>query len=258
MSFSATHHHRPIKIIAHRGNSAQAPENSKSSFQEAIQLQVNFLEGDVQFSKDRMPVVMHDGTFHRITQDSTKHAVDDLDWEEIQKIDAGSWFDMGFANERIITLEELLCLPRGNIGVMLDVKEETFTDKEMARILGNVLHSVGEKRLGHGPILIGSLNPELLLHLETYLPGQTFIPIVKSLAMLKDFETINAQYYALHYSLATAKMIAKLHDQGHQVWAWTVDDKNTAKKLIERGIDGIITNHPKKMMHLHGDSFNQS
>src|ERR1700733_7683261 len=166
MSFSTTHHHL-VKIIAHRGNSAQAPENTRISFQEAIHLQVDFLEGDIQFSRDKVPVVIHDGTFHRITRNGTKHAVNELDLKEIKKIDAGSWFNIGFAEERILTLEELLCLPKGNVGVMIDVKEETFADREMAKILRDVLHSVGEKRLGHGPILLGSLNPHLLLSLET-------------------------------------------------------------------------------------------
>ena len=250
MSFSTTHH-RSIKIIAHRGNSAQAPENTRVSFQEAIDLQVDFLEGDVQFSRDKIPFVIHDSTFHRITRNGTTHAVDELDWKEIQNIDAGSWFNIRFAEERILTLEELLCLPKGNVGVMIDVKEETFTDREMAKILRDVLYSVGEKRLGHGPILVGSLNPHLLLSLETFMPGQTFIPIVKTLADLKDFSSINAQYYALNHSLATAEVISQLHNEGHQVWVWTVDDKNLAKELIDRGVDGIITNHPKKMMSLN-------
>jgi glycerophosphoryl diester phosphodiesterase len=249
MSFSSSHRHS-VKIIAHRGNSAQAPENTRVSFQEAINLQVDFLEGDVQFSRDKVPLVIHDGTFHRITKNSTKHRVNELDLIEIQKIDAGSWFNIRFAEERILTLEELLCLPKTNVGVMLDIKEETFTDREMAKILRDVLHSVGEKRLGHGSILLGSLNPHLMLSLETFLPGQTFIPIVKTFAALKKFRYINAQYYALHYSLANPNLISQLHEEGYQVWVWTVDDKSLAKKLIDRGVDGIITNHPKKMMGL--------
>lgn len=250
MKKNISHHHKPIKVIAHRGNSAQCPENTRISFLEAIQLKVDFLEGDIQFSRDGVPIVIHDATFYRITQSGSEHPVNALDLKEIQNIDAGSWFDIGFADERILTLEEFLCLPRGNTGIMLDVKEETFTDKEMAKIIRNILFSVGEKRLGHGPILIGSLNSHLLLNLETFLPGQTFIPIVKSTDELDGFQEINSQYYALKHTIVTSQLVDKLHDQGHQVWAWTVDDKNLAKKLIDKGIDGIITNHPKKMLNL--------
>lgn len=245
-------HRHPVKVIAHRGNSAQCPENTKISFLEAIDLNVDFLEADIQFSKDNVPVVIHDSTFHRITQNDTEHPVNALTLDEIQKIDAGSWFNIGFADERIMTLEEFLCLPRGNTGIMLDVKEETFTDKEMAKIIRNVLEAVGEKRLGHGPVIIGSLNSHLLLNLETFLPGQTFIPIVKSAKELDEFQDIDAQYYALKHNLVTTKLVSKLHNQGHQVWAWTVDDKNLANKLIDKGIDGIITNNPKKMLSLTG------
>ena len=97
---------RPIKIIAHRGNSAQAPENSKASFSQALNLGVDFLECDVQLSKDGVPLVMHDSCFTRITRKLSVHKVDSLNYEEIQRIDAGTWFDKKYSSETVLTLRQ--------------------------------------------------------------------------------------------------------------------------------------------------------
>jgi glycerophosphoryl diester phosphodiesterase len=134
---------------------------------------------------------------------------------------------------------------------MLDVKEETFTEKEMANIIKSALDAAKIHKQNSGTILVGSLCPHLLADLQFYLPDQNFIPIVRSLEDLEAFSKIKAKTFALKYSLASRKLIHRLHEEGHQVWVWTVDDKPLAKRLISRGVDGIITNHPKKMMLLH-------
>lgn len=243
--------HRHPKVIAHRGNSAQAPENTFIAFRQAIKLQVDFLECDVQLSKDSMPVVIHDGTFHRITNNFTHHSIDELDLEEIRQIDAGSWFDAKFSEERILTLKELLCLPRGKIGLMLDIKEETVSECGLAKVVGDIIVSCMPFMHQYGPVLVGSLNPQTLLCLKAYLPEQQFIPIIGNLDHWDDFRSIDAMHYAIKDHFITSELINLVHRDGAEIWAWTVDDKSRAAELIELGIDGLITNHPKKMMALH-------
>ncbi len=240
-----------VKVIAHRGNSSQAPENTLIAFQEAIQMNVDFIECDVQMSKDEVPIIMHDGTLHHIYADAPVHDVDSLLWEEIKHIDAGSWFDKKFSNQRVMSLEEFLMIPRGNVGAMVELKKETIYEQRLAKVVGDVLariHSHTEK--GHSPVLVGSLNADILLCLETYLPQQNFIAIVHTLDDFDAFLQIRATHYALHYSIATKDVVSWLQDQGKEVWSWTVDDKDTATDLINNGIQGIITNHPKKILHM--------
>jgi glycerophosphoryl diester phosphodiesterase len=243
--------HRQPKVIAHRGNSAQAPENTYISFKEAINLHVDYIEGDVQLSKDGIPVVIHDKTFHRITGDCSPHSVNELNLEEIKNIDAGSWFDYKFSDQRILTLEEFLCMPKGNIGMMLDIKPETVSERGLAKMVADVILLARSISHSFGPVLVGSLNPNTLLCLKVYLPEQQFIPIVANLDHLNDFKSLRAKYYALKEILATRELIDELHQYGAEVWSWTVDDKTRAIELVEIGIDGLITNQPKKMMNLH-------
>jgi glycerophosphoryl diester phosphodiesterase len=243
--------HRHPKVIAHRGNSAQAPENTYIAFKQAIRMRVDYLECDVQLSKDGVPLVIHDGTFHRITNNNTPHSVNALDLEDIKHIDAGSWFDKKFSNQRILTLEELLGLPKGKIGMMLDIKEETVSESGLAQKVGDIILAAKPMFKFFGQVLIGSLNPNTLLCLKAYLPEQKFIPIIAKLELLNEFRSLRAKYYAINRLLASAELIDELHREGAEVWTWTVDDKQEAIDLVAKGIDGLITNQPKKLMTLH-------
>lgn len=238
------------KLIAHRGNSSQAPENTLAAFIQAIRIPVDFLECDVQLSKEGIPVVTHDGTLKRITIDHDSSKINELTLEEIKKIDAGSWFGNSFSNQRIITLEELLRLPRGKIGIMLEVKEETFLACSMGKHVGDVIKKMAPHQIKSGPILVGSLSPNVLLCLEAYMPQQPLIPIVRDLSDLDEFSSLHAKHYAFKHSLLTEELIESFHKEGIEVWAWTIDDKDTAYELIGKGLDGIITNQPKKMVGL--------
>lgn len=239
---------RPVRIIAHRGDSAEAPENTFASFKKAIGLGVDFLECDVQLSKDGVPMVIHDRTFLRITAGLKRHDVNKLTLAEIRKLDAGSWFDEKFSGEKIPTLEELLLMPRAGIGLMIEVKEETIYECGLANLVGKIIKKVAHCQIGQGEVIVGSLNPNLLLCFRAFLPEQRLIAIVESEQRFIEFEEIKVPSMALHYSLCHPDRIQDLQDQGIEVWAWTVDDKSTALQLIHYGIDGLITNMPKKML----------
>lgn len=236
------------KLIAHRGNSSQAPENTPIAFKEAIRIPVDFLECDVQLSKEGIPVVVHDATVCRITEQRVPTPINEMTIEEIKKIDAGSWFGSAYGDQKILTLEEFLFIPRGRIGVMLEVKEETFAVCSMGKNVGDVLKKVEPQLKKYGPVLVGSLYPNVLLCLHAYLPEQPLIPIVKDLEDLEIFRTLQPTHYAFKYDLLTQNLIDELHSEEAKVWTWTVDDKDTAYKLVQMGVDGLITNHPKKMV----------
>lgn len=238
------------KVIAHRGNSSQAPENTLVSFQEALKLHVDFIECDVQISKDGVPVVVHDGTFSRITNEKHPHPINDLTLDEILKIDAGSWFSPDFAHQRILTLEDFLKIPRGPVGAMLEIKEDTFIACALGKNISDIIKNAERHISEWGPLIVGSLSPNVLLCLEAYLPQQPLIPIVRNLDDIKIFNSLHAKHWAFKRTLLTKEIIDELHDKECDVWVWTVDDKNEAHAFIEMGVDGIITNQPKKMVAL--------
>src|SRR5246127_3703268 len=93
-------------VIAHRGASGNAPENTMAAFKKAVALGANFIETDLQLSRDARLVAIHDATVNRTT--NGQGAVHDLTLAELRRLDAGSWFGSEFAGERIPTIEEIL------------------------------------------------------------------------------------------------------------------------------------------------------
>src|SRR3972149_9393656 len=109
----------PVMVIAHRGFSGQAPENTLASFKKARELGSDMIELDVRFSKDGHMVVMHDDTLDRTTNGRGKVA--DYTLKELKQLDAGSWFAPQFSDERIPNLNEVLELAKGKILVNIEI-----------------------------------------------------------------------------------------------------------------------------------------
>src|SRR3989440_12125231 len=95
-----------LLVIAHRGASGNAPENTLAAFREAVALGATFIETDLQLSRDARFVAIHDATVNRTT--NGQGAVHDMTLADLRRLDAGSWFGSEFAGERIPTLEEIL------------------------------------------------------------------------------------------------------------------------------------------------------
>src|SRR6266576_311506 len=99
-------------VIAHRGASGNAPENTLAAFKKAVALGAPFIETDLQLSRDAHFVAIHDATVNRTT--NGQGAVHDMKLTELRRLDAGSWFGSEFAGERIPTLEEILAFSKKN------------------------------------------------------------------------------------------------------------------------------------------------
>ena len=246
----ATVLHSSFKVIAHRGNSSQAPENTYASFLQAIELNVEYIECDVQLTKDLIPVIMHDPTTHGILPNNEVLNISALNWEDLRKLDAGSWYDKRFSGQRILSMEEFLLIPRGKVGAMIEIKDDTFKEKWMAKIVAEQMQRLSLHSEQYGPIILGSLNPTLINWLQEDLPDQDFIAIVDQVEDLEKFLQTRSKYFGLRYALATRELIQFLRSKGKEVWTWTVDDAEIAKKLVEDGVQGIISNQPKKMQLL--------
>src|SRR4029077_9524112 len=99
-------------VIAHRGASGNAPENTLAAFRKAVALGATFIETDLKLSRDARFVAVHDATVNRTT--NGQGAVHDMTLADLRKLDAGAWFGSEFAGERITTLEELLEFSKKN------------------------------------------------------------------------------------------------------------------------------------------------
>ena len=109
-----------IMNIAHRGASGYAPENTLAAFDKAVEMQADYIEIDVQLSKDDLPVVIHDDTLDRTTNGTGNISAYTL--QELKSLDAGSWFDKKYAGEKIPSLNEVLEMYGEKINILIELK----------------------------------------------------------------------------------------------------------------------------------------
>lgn len=230
-------------IIAHRGASAIAPENTLCSIQLAINLNVNFVEIDIHLSKDNIPVVIHDPTTKRTTNSLHPSLIHDLTLKEIKSLDAGCWFHKNFTGEQIPSLHEVLSLDFKSSGLMIEIKESPTPPAKIVSILLKTLSS--HKNLP--PLKIGSLSPDIVLEIQKQAPNFA-MGIIENNQSLDLFKNLHC--LALWYPLINPMLVKNLHENNTLVWAFTVDNPNIAKFLLSINTDAIITNNPQAMLTL--------
>jgi glycerophosphoryl diester phosphodiesterase len=239
-------------IIAHRGASALAPENTLAAFRRAISDGAEGIEFDVQLAKDGVPVVFHDYNLKRIAKREGR--VSDFTSKELQNLDAGSWFDKDFSAERVPTLAELFEFLGDYKGVLY--VELKCAGREFAPLVETVCGIIVESEF-LPQIKLKSFNLQTIAHAKKIFPEirtvALFEPKLPSLLRGKSYlmsqaEAANADELSLHFSLATQKMMARAASKNFPVTIWTADNPAWVKRAINLGIDAIITNNPARLI----------
>lgn len=236
--------------IAHRGASADAPENTLPAFQAALAAGADALELDVHMAADGALVVIHDITLGRTTNGRGfvgRHALADL-----RRLDAGSWFGPRFAGTAIPTLEEVVALVRGRARLFVELKagSDFYPGIEAAAVQrlreGGVLRETVVMSFDHPALLaVRSAAPEV--ERAALLEGRPADPGGVAAAA-------GAKGLALEHQWVTARERALTTASGLRLYAWTVDDEDEMRRLAGLGLDGIITNHPDRLRRLLGES----
>lgn len=258
-------------IIAHRGASTLAPENTLAAFQKAIDDGAEGIEFDVQLAKDGVPVVFHDFLLKRICRREGR--VSDFTVAELQKFDAGTWFnlhnplktDEKFSADIIPTFAQLLDFLKGYKGLLY--VEMKCAGPEISPLVEAVCAQIAESallpqiKLCSFKLKAIALAKEILPEVKTaalFQPRLNTILRRKS-RMLQQARRHFADELSLHYSMATKKMIAKAKEKGFPITIWTADDPTWVKRAFDLGIDSIITNDPARLLAKRGemqDGFN--
>lgn len=232
------------KVIAHRGFSGIAPENTLAAFQKAIDHGIEYFELDVHKTKDDSVVVIHDHSVDRTTSNEMKGRIAEMTYAELSEVRVGysSKFGDQFRNEKVPTLRESLQLAKGKIKVCLEIKVNGAEEQ--------VMQTLEELNMKDEVIIFSFLYPALakIRQLDKdidilYLIGsadETTIDYAK---------VINAQAIgAGGGNPLTKEYVDKVHQNGLEIWRWTVDDEATMKELISIGVDGIISNYPDRVL----------
>ena len=226
------------KIIAHRGASAHAPENTMTAFQLALDVHADGIELDVMLSKDGEVVVIHDDTVDRTTDGSGR--VKDMTWQELQSLDAGE-------GAAIPSLEAVFERFGGKFLINIELKNYSSIFDPLPL---KVAHLVKKHNLVDS-VLISSFNPFNLPRVRRRIPDVR-LGLITMPAKAKHWIWRFFVYDSLHphYDDVDKVLVSALHARGRQINVWTVDDPQEIRRLADLKVDGIITNDPTRAMEI--------
>ncbi len=227
---------KTMEVTAHRGASWFYPENTMSAFQGAIDAGADWIELDVHLSKDGQIFVMHDTNFKRTT--GVKARAWELTYEEIEKLDAGSFFNKDFAGEKIPLLQDVIALAKeNNVRLNIEIKP-----------------SKGEEGLEKKLV---ELIQEEDFKEKCVVTSQMYDSIVKVKAEDESITTVYvmaiaygnvgmlpaADHFSVKSSSITDSLVSRVHNQGKRIYAWTVNSSDGINQMIEKQVDNIITDN---------------
>lgn len=227
---------RPL-VIAHRGDSAHAPENTLAAFRLAMQNGADGVELDVSLSADGELIVCHDSTVDRTTNGKGKIA--DLNLAQLKALDAGVWFDEAFKGERLPTLAEVFAaLPEGLIDV--ELKPGALNSPLPERVAALIKQYGYESR-----VLITSFQPLYLKRLPHLSTGLLELPGGLGKASHVLFTAfLHPRFIVPYYKSVTGDFVAAQRKSGRGVIPWTVNDPQAIRAMRALGVEAVITDDP--------------
>ena len=232
-------------IIAHRGFRAKYPENTLAAFRAAEDAGAPALELDATLTRDRRVVVIHDDAVDRTTDGGG--SVADFTLEELKRLDAGAWFDPRFAGERIPTLAEVFGAVGEEMGINIEIKggavEPDFPSDAIER---QVTRLISERNARHR-VLVSSFDRDALIRVRE-LDAQCRIGVLTADPVTENDVALCRRLDAFslnpdHRNVDKAGM-DRLRGAGFRVFPYTVNDPMEIERLLDLGVDGVITDDP--------------
>ena len=238
---------RPL-VVAHRGFSARAPENTLVAYRLAIEVGAEMAECDVHLSADGVPVLMHDDTLDRTTNGSGP--VSALTARDLHELDAGSWKGARYAGEPVPTLREALELTRHKLRFVIEIKD--------ASMAAQVVETIRQSGSPPDGLMVFSFAREAvaeIARLEPLLPTTWLIDELppEGPARREVFrQALRARVLALGLShkKLDAAFVRQAHERGFVVFSWTLNTERAMRRAIRLGVDAIITDHPDVLLRL--------
>lgn len=225
---------RTMEVTAHRGASAQYPENTMAAFEGAKKLGADWIELDVQQSKDGKVFVMHDTNFLRTA--GVECNTWDMDYSQIQTLDVGSFFDCSFQGERAPLLSEVVAFAKKNrIKLNIEIKptgHEHAFEQKVAAIL--------EEEKFWNQCTVTSQSYEVLEKMKAC-DSRVQTVYVMSIAYGEVSRLTAADHFSIEASNITQKLVSDIHNAGKEIYAWTVNTEESINRMIDLNVDNIVT-----------------
>jgi glycerophosphoryl diester phosphodiesterase len=235
-------------VVAHRGGSGYAPENTMAAFRRAVELGATFIETDLRMSRDAQLVAMHDAEVNRTT--NGRGPVNQLTLAELRALDAGSWFGAEFAGEHIPTLDEVLTFAReADVVFYLELKSDATWGVEHALV------AALRKAREAARTVVLSFDPAILAAVHRLDASLMTGLVVDSAArdVVSRATQVGARQLAPRSDRVTRDLVEQAHGQGLPVVTWTVNDPGRMRALIAAGVDGIMTDYPDRLREVLAD-----
>jgi glycerophosphoryl diester phosphodiesterase len=227
------------QIVAHRGASKDAPENTISAIELAILQGADAVEFDVRLSRDLVPILMHDTTLRRTTGDPRR--VDEVTFEQLRTLDAGGWFSPEFEGEQIPTLDEALSVIKGRANAFVELKvNNVVLERQTVELIEsyNMVHDVVilsfyREQLGR----IKALNPDI----NTLLLMTSFIGNEEAVLSYPEVDIFG---FERSFIITRPDLIAKIHERDKKIFVWTLSTSAHIESAVLHDFDGLITSLP--------------
>lgn len=224
-------------ITYHRGYSSRAPENTMAAFEAALEDGCPRIELDVQMTADGVAVVTHDTSLRRCTGCNAN--IYDLPYVQVQQLDAGRWFHRQFTGSYIPTLEEVLALCKGKAELNIEIKPSTFTPTLEAETV-RLIHAYDYG----ADCVVTSQSYETLCKVKELDPDIT-TGYILALGVGTYYDLPAADFFSVESTFITAGMVQQIHLRGKTISAWTINRQQDAEKLLQLGVDDLITDKPE-------------
>jgi len=223
-------------IIAHRGASRAAPENTLAAMKKAMEFGADYAELDVCETKDGAIVLMHDEELERTT--GQKGLIWEYTLAELKEFEAGSWFGEEFRGEPIPTLREVMQLVRGKMKLNIEIKGFDHEPGIAQKVVDVIREENFEKEC-----MVTSFDREIIEEVKTIAP-ELMTGFIFDEDYLGDAFDGNWDALSCDRQILDEELIKEAKDKGMKLFIWTVNYPVEMKKLIDLKVDGLITDVP--------------
>lgn len=240
-------------VIGHRGAAGTAPENTVAAFKDGRASGADFIESDVQLSKDGVPFLFHDDTPARTTNVADvfpgreKDPITSFTWAELQQLDAGSYFSEKFVGEKIPHFNDIAKVATVNTGVFMEIKSPK-NSPGVEKVVADALHNdpAWTKLVKAGKVEILSFDPESNMRFAALAPEiplqqlASTVPDAASLALISQF----ADSVGTNYRTLTQDGVDRVKAAGLEIGVYTVNDTDAMEKSVAMGVERITGDYP--------------
>ncbi len=232
-------------IIAHRGASAVAPENTLAAFREAVRVGADLIEMDLRFSRDEEVMVFHDHSLSRTTDGTGR--MEDFSRAELRQLDAGSWFSSRYRGEPVPTLEEVIKLLQPHrTGLYLELKIDPGREEIRGRLV-KTIHDILRLHSFRQRAFLASFDREVLKISQELDPdlstGLIFREPDTWRELLAD-KFSGVDIVCARWDIINSSLVRQAREENKRVFAWTIKSETELRAVASLGVDGLAANDP--------------